>query len=413
MSEWLVIRLGSRGGAAAGFLLRDAADGKIGTPRVASYEQIAALAPGRRICVLVPASEVLTLDAELPAGARSKMLQAVPFAVEEQLADNVEDLHFAIGERDDLGRTPVAAVARATLGAWLSGLRGAGLEPDAVYADAALLPSNPGQIVVLIEHDSALIRAPGSPAVSLPVEQIGESVQLARDSAASDATQLGLIVYATEQDWRAREAAIDGLRPTFAGVRVQLLPQGALPLLAEQLPRSDAINLLQGAFAPRAASGANWRAWRVAAALAALLVFAAAGTNLWELRRLRGAERQLDAEIAELVRGIAPQSGNVRGARRAIEQLLARISAGQADTAGLLPALSAFAQARAPVADAVIEQLSYKPGQLDLRVRASGAEHLEQINNALRAAGWRAELKSGAARDSAYEGRIELRAAGS
>ena len=75
---------------------------------------------------LLPAGDVVTLDAELPARAGAKLLQAVPYALEEQVADDIDDLHFAIGARAADGRTPVCIVARSLMQSIDDGLHGGG-----------------------------------------------------------------------------------------------------------------------------------------------------------------------------------------------------------------------------------------------------------------------------------------------
>ncbi len=53
--------------------------------------------------------------------------------------------------------------------------------------------------------------------------------------------------------------------------------------------------------------------------------------------------------------------------------------------------------------------LNYKDGALQLKLRASDARSLDQINQNLRSAGWQAELVSGGADGDAFEGNIQLR----
>ena len=67
---------------------------------------------GRKTIVLVPGTDVLLAEPVLPLKSGAKLAQVVPFALEEQLAADVEDLHFAVGKRDSRPGTPVAAVAR-------------------------------------------------------------------------------------------------------------------------------------------------------------------------------------------------------------------------------------------------------------------------------------------------------------
>ena len=56
-----------------------------------------------------------------------------------------------------------------------------------------------------------------------------------------------------------------------------------------------------------------------------------------------------------------------------------------------------------------LEALNFHDGALQLKVRAADAQSLDRINRTLRAAGWQADLVSGAAAGDAYEGNIQLR----
>jgi hypothetical protein len=77
-----------------------------------------------------------------------------------------------------------------------------------------------------------------------------------------------------------------------------------------------------------------------------------------------------------------------------------------------MPALSALAQALGGVHGASLQALSYRDGGLDLKLKASDAESLEHVNQALRSSGWQAELTSGGAAAGGYEGRIQMRRGG-
>ena len=84
-------------------------------------------AAGRHVCVLVPGTDVLLAEPELPVKAGTKLQQVVPYALEEQLAEDIDDLHFAIGKRAaDSATTPVAVVAHSLMDEWLDALQGRG-----------------------------------------------------------------------------------------------------------------------------------------------------------------------------------------------------------------------------------------------------------------------------------------------
>src|ERR1700684_4121259 len=91
----------------------------------------AAVARSAKVVVLAPATQILLAEPELPPGSGVRLARGVPFALEEQLTQDGDELCFALGRRQPNGRTPVAVVSRGVLQAWLAELTGAGIEPTA------------------------------------------------------------------------------------------------------------------------------------------------------------------------------------------------------------------------------------------------------------------------------------------
>ncbi len=128
------------------------------------------LAGAGEIVVLVPAEAVLLTEARVAAKSRAQLMQALPFAVEDQLLAPVEDLQFAAteGAGDAVG---VAVVSRATLRAWLERLAANGVRADVLLPDSLAVPLAPDRATVLVENDHALVRlAPSSAFVCAPSE---------------------------------------------------------------------------------------------------------------------------------------------------------------------------------------------------------------------------------------------------
>jgi type II secretion system protein L len=265
---------------------------------------------------------------------------------------------------------------------------------------------------MLLAGDELHLCAPGARAVTLPSASIAESVGLALGEPASTES-LGLLVYASPADWESRGAEIEALRPNHAGLKVQLLPQGHLPWLAQGLVAAAPINLLQGGFAPRRGSSTgNWRRWRLAASLAAVFLVLSAAGNLWRANRLATEEKRIDAALADAVRPLFPGEGDVRNPRRRVEAQLAAVRGAGAPGGEFLPALAALAAARSAVPDAELKSLGYRSGSFEVRLKARDAAAIERVGAALRASGWSTDLLGGTSTDQAYEGRIRISAAG-
>lgn len=412
MADWLLLRLPRAPEQAATWLVVDARGTPTGAPQSGPLSLAAPRTAGRRICVLVPGADVLLAEPEVPVrGAGAKLQQLVPYALEEHLADNIDELHFAIGKRAaESGRVPVAVVARSLMDEWLTQLRASGIEPDVVYADSDLLPENPGQAVALLEEDAVFVRAPGASPVTLPSEALAEALEIAKSGPGPSATGArGLILYTGAAEWQQHSAQVEAARPQFDGIKVQLLTGGPLALFAQQLPSTAPINLLQGAYAPTSSRAIGFKAWRVAAILLACLIGLHVVGKAAELQLLRKREHQVDVSIREAFHSVMPGEGGSVDARRRMEQ---RLAAARGAGGGLLSALQALAQARESAPGTNVQALNFHRGALEMKLSAPDAASLDRLSQALRSNGWQADLSGGSNAASGYVGSIQVRARG-
>jgi general secretion pathway protein L len=415
VAEWLLIRLPRTPEQPATWLTVDARGAPSGPPQSGPLSLAAPRGVGRRVCALVPSTDVLLAEPEVPMKAGTKLQQVVPYALEEQLADDIDDLHFAIGKRaTDSQRTPVAVIRQSLMDEWLTSLKASSLDPESMYTDSDLLPQNPGQSVALLEEDVVVVRPPlGSP-VTLPVEALEEALQIAQHDSANTSPELaatgirGLVLYTGAAEWHQHSARIEALRERFDGIKIQLLAQGPLALFAQQLPTATPINLLQGPYAPTKASTVGWRSWRVAAILLASLVGLHVVGKAAELTVLKRNEQKLDTSIGETFRQAMPGAGAAIDARRRMEQRLAQAQSG--GPGALLPVLQAIVEARTIAPGTTLRALSFHQGAVDTKLLAKDASSLDHMTQSLRAHGWQADLTSGGATADGYEGRIQIRA---
>lgn len=60
---------------------------------------IKAEATGKEIIILVPAEDVLLTIVQLPDMSKTRLLEALPFALEDQLIADIDTLHIAHGKK--------------------------------------------------------------------------------------------------------------------------------------------------------------------------------------------------------------------------------------------------------------------------------------------------------------------------
>jgi general secretion pathway protein L len=407
MSETLVIRLRATEEAPASWLVVDANGARSGPLQSGPVSDALDLVAGRRVVLLVPGTEVGLAEPELPLRSGARLAQLVPYALEEQLASDVEALHFAVGTRSPgaVG-TPVAFVSRSLMQRWYDQCEAAGIRPDAAYPDSAAVPAAGTGCTLLLEEALLYVRR----ADALPYLLDATDVQAALDLALGAAASTGdsgenVTFYAGTAEYEQHRDAIEGLRERTASLQVKLLPEGALPLLAAHAASGAGVNLLQGPFGVRASLGSQFRRWRLPASLAAavaLLFIANQAVGWWQMGR---TERELDAQIAQIFAQALPGQPVVDP--RA--QMQGALGAGRAAGAGLLPVISALAAAMAQAPSARIEAMSFRGNALELRLTAPTVESLDGIKQTMNRDGMTAELQSATPRDGVVEGRLQVR----
>lgn len=410
MADWLLLRLPRNPQEQATWLVADARGAATGPPMGGPLSLAAPRAAGRHVVVLVPGTDVLLAQPELPpAKAGAKLQQLVPYALEEQLAEDVEEQHFAIGRRQgEAARVPVAVVTRKLMDDWTALLKASGLEPEALYADSELLPQNPGQAVALLDGDAVVVRPPSGTVVTLPADALGEALEMALSGLTPDTPGgRGLILYTGAEEWHRHAPVVEAARERFEGIQIQLLTGGPLALFAQQLPGCAATNLLQGHYAPATSHPVGWSAWRLAAILlAGFFVLHIAGKAA-ELSVLEHANRRLDDAIDQVFHAAMPGQPDTYQARRQMEQRLAAVRASEA-SGGFLRALQALVQAHHAAPEAVLQALTFRDGALELKASAPSVESLDLLSRELRKQGWQARLIADNPAGSAYEGRIQM-----
>ena len=408
--ESLVIRLPEAEDAPASWLVVDATGARLSAVQTGPLTLASSLAAGKRIIVLVPGVDVLLAEPELPVRGSAKLAQVVPFALEENLAEDVDEMHFAIGRREAArAGTPVAAVSHTRLRGWLERLRAAQISPDIVAADNDALPIMPGQTVALIDADRLYVRQPGSPPAVVHAEPLGEALELAVFDATPAETHV--LVYLTPADWTQHQDVIDGWRARVASLKVQLLPDGVLPWLAHHAVAGAPLNLLQGPYEQKSHWGEQLRSWRLAAILAGALIalnLLGKGVEIWHLSRV---EKQLDASIEQVFREAMPGEQNAVDARRRMEARLQAIRGG-ASGDSLLTALGTLGGAVSQVPETTLEALSFRGSVLDLKVTAKDVGSLDRLQQLVTERGMLAELQSSNPRPPGVEGRIQVRGRG-
>ncbi len=402
MAETFFVRLSGAGFATWGaFDVTGRLLGALGSGTLQSAHTAQA---GRRTTVLVNAVDVLTAEAALPAASQARLRQIAPFSLEESLANDVDEMVFAIGAKLPSGMTQVAAVARERMKEWLGKLAAAGIVPNALCSEADGVPDIPSTLVLLIEGERIAGRKPGRAPFVFEGLALDQVLGLAL-APKPDEPELRHIRVFTDAAGHARFAGeLTSLGSRFSSADVKLLNDGVFAHLAATLAQRPGTNLLQGEYAAKSNWAAMIKPWRVAASLAAVSIVLSLlllGAEYWQLRRADAALEVVVAPACERVVGDSSTSG----CQREVRQRLG--AAGGTATEDFLSTLAAIAAARDP--QMRIDALSYRNRAMNLQLVVPSIVALDTFSRELEETRrFDVELETTSQLDSGTEGRLRI-----
>lgn len=404
MAEDLFLRLA---GDYASWILLDDVSGVIRFRGEGSLDEFAELTRdldwSGRTRVLIASEDVLLTSADVPSKQARQILQAVPYMVEDLLATDVDECHFAIGPRNDAGEVTVAVIDESVMTSMVERLYASGIRPASITTDVLHLPMGNGASI-LIDGGRALVRT---------ASHAGFSVELSLlPLAVSTITNLDQVsIYVHPSEIQALELYLSQIQADFTGdVTVHELDTGPFEWLCRGY-NPGAINLLQGEFeveADKSHRGSGWRAVAVLAACAfGLHLMLLVGQGIY----LDVQAQQYEGEARALYAEVFPSDSNVRDVRRRWEAHL-RAGSGQAD--GEFFDLFTETARYLPEAELTLQNVNFSEsrGDLNLQLVASRSEQFVAFAQTLSKVGLQAEVGTISQDDGRARGSVKIKTFG-
>ena len=260
-----------------------------------------------RVVFVAPGEEVLLTLANIPSKQYRQIVQAVPYAIEEQLAMDVEDCFFALGSRNVNDQIQVAVVERSRMIEWLDRLEVLDVEISFMTSEANLLSGDMG-ISVLIDDDRAHVRWPDG--TGMTTSRLGLTLALS-----AGPTDLPINVSGSELDIDAARMQLSELEASGEALSQRLVNESGFHMLCCEFSGTEN-NLLQGEFKVEAAVSNVQLVWRSVAVLAVMAValhVSALAAQVWYFDR-KASEYKAEADA--LYASVFPKDRNVRDLRR-------------------------------------------------------------------------------------------------
>lgn len=374
MSEQLIIRLGSTAEAPIWWLVwSQSAKEIIASGRLTDASELAGLAARsnqRAVTVLVPACDVILKEVALPTKPNRQLLQAIPYMLEEEQAEDIESLQVFFGQASVAASgylQQVAVVRKAQFTQWLAWLHEAGFNVRRMVPDALLLPDLAQPVAIELGGQWLLKQA------SWQVSCIDDAWWPAY------LNLLALPELLSYSPWPAEVAQQHQLAPAE-------LP---LALLARQLDQTT-FTLLQGEFAPKKAQNKNWLQWRSSLLLAATCAVVYLGSQMLQTYRLNQQAATAQVEASRLYKAKFPQE-RITNLKRQVERKLAAAGGNTGnDLLGYLALVEpAVTQSQQMSLDNF--RFDHKKAEFKFQATAADFQSFEQLKNQLQQQGQQIE----------------------
>jgi general secretion pathway protein L len=402
MAEILYIRLGSQAQDEISWLIFNTVEQEIiASGELTNAEQLTELtdkAQQRLVKVFVPGCDVLLKRLVVPTKSQRAMRSAVPYMLEDELAQDVDELFFAyanIADDNSDYNCFVAITQRAQMLLWQSWLADANIKAKTLQPDILAMPYVDQQWSAISLHPVNTSTNASSSQTQIVV-RLGEWQGFTLDSAA---WQFSLQhIFSTEQSNDVKQEQSDVIINAYSelpNINETLSPKGFTLVRAdEELPlalfaqhcQHSTFNLLQGEFKlteHRSKTVTNWLWAAGFAACALLLNVSYKSAQLWQLS---AQQEQVEQQIITRYKKTFPTTKNVRigTIKSQLNRKIAQLG-GVSEQAGFLSMLSQVQPAFAKVPALKPESLKFDGRRQELRIQAiaDDYQHFEQFKKAL------------------------------
>lgn len=415
MRKRVVIRLHPAGRTteASWVVLDGASDEQPVVMKQGSLAELGEVTTGARVVLLAPSMDVLLLQAEVPAVNQKKLLNAVPYALEEQLIGDVDSQHFATGNRDNAGLLNTAVVENELMKDWLIQLRAVGTQVDMIVPDILATPHVDGQWTLFLEDHSAMLRTGPQSGLTMDASNASLLYESAlRLAQASRPKKVNVYDFRTVSDDQSNLWLPQTDSSEDEQIEIEIIQPGepAIGLLAASLDEQQVIDLLQGEYSHQEQIGKLWRPWRLAAGLLAGLLVLQLLQGLMVQSQLKNELSHLREQVKERYMQTFPDAKRVVNARVQMESKLKALRGGEGG--GQDAFLALLEQVSKPLSQASgveLTRFAYRVGKLNVTLKINNLQQLDQLKQNLAAnGGLVVDIQSASSRKDKVEARLQI-----
>lgn len=360
----------------------------------------------RSVLVLIPSTDIVLTSVDIPSKQWQRVVQAVPYALEEQLAEDIDNLHFAIGKRDAMGNMAVAIIAHKQMVTYLQQLTTVNLTPTVLIPDILAVPQLEQGWGILPIDNIVLVRTGAQAGFAIEPQCLTTALSMALLEHKTDLPQQ-LVIFT--------DTHTPSLLPDLQELEIPIFEEvhetNRFAWLVQGIAKNNFLNLLQGTYRPHNKIVNLWRPWRLTAMLLILLSGLHIAKQIFAYQQLVQQRQILTAQIEKIYRETFPQTHKIVNPRVQMEQQLQQLRTQHNPQISTDHFLYWLNQLSTPLQQAPgfnPKQIDYQPGQLDFYLEIDNLQALEHLKQRLSRLGFTAEIQSATSRSQVVASRLRI-----
>lgn len=364
-----------------------------------------------RVIVIVPGEDVVISDVSLPGQNRQRLLAALPFAMEDQLIDDVGTLHFVLGPRHGDGHYVVAVVNRDRMQAWSDICDELGFRVDIMVPDTLALSTSIGTWTILLEDTRSIVRTGVHAGFAVDHSNLNQLLSTTITDAQGVTPERIDIVDCRDININSNDISMD----SGIELHVNNFEEDSLIWLAEHFDYEAPINLLFGEYSRKEKVKGHLRKWYPAAIMLATLMCFTVIANIVNYVSLNNESKTLSKSMEVLYKKTFPQAKRVVNAsvqmQQKLESLLRKTGNSESNLTEMLTKVAPILRA---TPELMIKSLRYQKGRIDIESEVKNFAALNKLEKTLvDKAGMNVEIKSASQNKNKVVSRIEITRASS
>lgn len=330
------------------------------------------------VVVYVPTANVTMINLTLPDMPQTQRAQAALYAIEEQLAEDVQELHAVVWEQAEKHLYSMAIIRKSLLQDWLNKLQAINIFPSAIFPDIVTIPAADDEWAVVTHGELIYVKIAQEMGFAIEGDYI-QSI-LANSLLLSKNPPKKIKVYDNKE--KILSLLFNDLSvPIYSVIEDEQNDSRFFWINFNY--QGLHCNLLQGEMLPQESLMEKYQYWHKPMVLAVILIGLIACTTAVKWFYLNHEETLLNQQIASIYMQLFPEATTVVSPKERIEQLLSTKNS-LAQGNDFFDLLGLSGQVLNQIPQVKLQNISFMGKQLVLQVQVDNASSLTKLNDTLK-----------------------------